>query len=48
MKLRVGDSVHYPDVFVSCDPAVDDLYEVSACLVVEGLSPSTCSTPALT
>lgn len=43
MKLRVSGAVYYPDVFVTCDPAVDDLYEVSACLVVEVLSPSTTS-----
>lgn len=32
---------YYPDVFVACGPAADRLFETSASLIVEVLSPST-------
>lgn len=43
MALFLPDSgkVYYPDVMVACEPDGDDRYEMSPCLIVEVLSPST-------
>jgi Uma2 family endonuclease len=42
MKLKIEQSVYYPDVMVTCDPyAGKSLYKEAPCVVVEVLSPST-------
>ena len=40
-KLKIGDSVYYPDVFVTCAPRADVQYEEDAGWVIEVLSDST-------
>jgi len=41
MKLRLAQSVYYPDVMVTCEPySAKSLYKQSPCLVVEVISPS--------
>jgi Uma2 family endonuclease len=39
--LRTATAAYYPDLMVSCSPAVHALYEGDAAIVVEVLSPST-------
>jgi Uma2 family endonuclease len=40
-KLKIGESVYYPDVFVTCAETTDRQYETDAAWVVEVLSEST-------
>jgi len=41
MKLRLSQSVYYPDVMVTCEPySAKSLYKENPCLVVEVMSPS--------
>ena len=40
-KLKIGESVYYPDVFVTCDATAERQYETDAAWVVEVLSEST-------
>jgi Uma2 family endonuclease len=39
--LRAGADAFYPDVMVACGDEVDPRFEVSPCLVIEVVSPST-------
>lgn len=41
MKVRVGDTVYYPDVMVACAELADPYYEDAPCLIVEVISPTT-------
>ena len=40
-KLKIGESVYYPDLFVTCSPTTHRQYETDAAWVVEVLSEST-------
>jgi Uma2 family endonuclease len=40
-KLKIGESVYYPDLFVTCSPTAHRQYETDATWVVEVLSDST-------
>jgi Uma2 family endonuclease len=40
-KLKIGETVYYPDLFVTCTPTSDRQYETDASWVVEVLSEST-------
>ena len=42
MKLRIGNSVYYPDIMVICDSSdTDPLIKSAPCLIIEVLSEST-------
>ncbi len=40
-KLKIGESVYYPDLFVTCSPSADRQFEHDAGWIVEVLSDST-------
>jgi Uma2 family endonuclease len=41
MKLRIGDTIYYPDVMVACQDSPHRYYENDPCALVEVLSKST-------